>query len=223
EIVEEAFDATRTGIGLPGPLSATTGPEVALATGDSVLPRIRFAFAPSVSGSVTGYAWQYRRQGRTWQSGGRIDAEVDDGAGNLFGHVAPVAAGALYDIRVKADSTRGYSGWRTLTGVLALGPEYTLDAPTEGTATGGTGAITVTFRLPNDRDVRGAEIFGADEGDSSAAVKLGETLYAGANTTVSLTEEGLGAATTRHYFARTIGPFGSVSPFSAGAAATTDP
>ncbi|WP_157982358.1 phage tail protein, partial [Oceanicella sp. SM1341] len=26
EIVEEAFDATRTGIGLPGPLSATTGP-----------------------------------------------------------------------------------------------------------------------------------------------------------------------------------------------------
>ena len=59
-------------LGLPGAILAQTGAAYDLVTGGGTVPRIRFAFDPSPSASVTEYWWQWRIHDEDWQDGGAI-------------------------------------------------------------------------------------------------------------------------------------------------------
>ena len=205
----------------PGAIAATTGAAVAFDTGGrDPIPRIRFAFDPVESAER--YEWQFRDDAPEWQAGGWLDGEIRDLSGKVFAHLVPVKVGIEYDIRVRSQDHRGLSGWRTITGVMALGPDSDLTPPHSGAATGGAGEITGSFVAPSSTQLLSVEIWAgpsSDPGDAS----LMQTTPAGAGVVVPFTEGGLGADVTRHYFARARGTFDHTSTFSAGVSATTDP
>ena len=129
--------------------------------------------------------------------------------------------GQTYDIRVRAIGSNGNSEYVEISGVTPV-VSITIDIPTNGSATGGADQIVVEFTTPNDGDFRSIEIFGSDTDDSGAASLLGSAIFASQNTTVSVTETGLGTSKTRFYFARSRGDFASASAFTASVTATTD-
>lgn len=221
DVLNEPFDEVRQGMQPPGAISITTGEAVNQDTGGGILPRIRFAADPSPSASVTGYEWEYRQVGTgIYQTGGQIGADVRDGSDKVFGFL--IANPALsFDIRLRAVGASGQSDWVEYTGAQSS-VTIALDLPTDGQATGGAGEIGVSFRMPNDADVRQMEIFASDTDDDGAAAILGDPIVASANTVVSVTETGLGASQTRYYFARSRGDFNTASAFTASVSATTD-
>lgn len=115
-VVELSYDGVRQGVAPPGVLSVVRDD---LDTGGTIVPRLRFAFDPSPTTAVDVYEWQFRADGGVWETGGQIAADVRNGDGDVFGHVA-IAEGVLYDIRVRAFALSGRSAWRTITGVGAL-------------------------------------------------------------------------------------------------------
>lgn len=218
DVYDEAYNATRAGTATPGAISVTTGDAVNLNSGGSIVPRIRFAFTPSTS-SVTGYEWQFRKDGGDWESGGLIGEDIVDGSGKVFAHLVG-AAGQLYDIRVRAIGSNGTSEWSEIEGVTPV-VDIVIDIPLDGQASGGVGEITASFRTPNDADFRAIEFFGSDTDDSGAASMIGSAIYTSQNTIVSITDGGLGASVTRYYFARSRGDYASASDFTASVSATT--
>jgi hypothetical protein len=222
EVLNEPFNDQRLGVQPPGAISVITGEAVNLNTGSQIIPQIRFAFDPSPSGSVTGYEWQHQPDFFTaFQVGGIIGSDVRDGSGDVFEYLL---TGADYTetIRVRSIGPSGQSDWVEIVGVQAT-VSIDLDLPTDGQATGGAGAIEVSFRTPNDPDFRQIEIFGADTDDENAAALVGTAISAAANTVVIVTDTGLGTSQTRYYFARSRGDFASASDFTASVSATTDP
>lgn len=200
----------------PTDLTATTGPGVAI--GDT--PRIRFSFEP-VAGNVVGYEWQWRETGGEYAEGGSISASVADSLDRPFGYLTPVVPGTEYQIQVRTLYLGALSDFTSVT-ITAQGPAYDLDPPSDGQAIGGAGQIEVSFLTPNNVAFEEIEFWGSDTDDSGAAVLL-TTIASAANTVRTIAETGLGASETRFYFARSRGPFGSVSAFSASVSATTDP
>lgn len=217
-VVDEPYSGDRDGVAAPGAIGVTTGATVNLNTGGSIIPRIRFAFAPSASAGVQHYEWQSRPDGGDYSGGGQIDGEVRDGIGEVF-ECLTGAVGTDYDIRVRTVASAGISPWVEITGVTPV-VSITLDVPINGAATGGAGQIEVEWLAPNDSDLRSVEIWGSDTNDSGAATLL-MAIATAPNTLVSLTETGLGSAVTRYYFARSRGDFGNASPFTASVSATT--
>jgi len=221
DVEQSTFDPTRELLAPGGAISIITGPTAALDTGGVILPRIRFAFDPSPNTGVITYEWDYAVGAGSYQAGGFIDAEIRDGSGDVFGFVQPVTVGESYSIRVRALSSTRTSIYVTITGVIALGPDVTIAAPTPLTATPSAGQIIVTFRSPNNPDFQAVEIYGSNTNNSALAVLLSGPTYGAPNAVFSHTETGLGAAVTRYYFAKSRGPFGYLSPFSAVISATT--
>lgn len=219
DVFNATYESARNGTAVPGALSVTTGDAVNLGTGSSIIPRIRFAFAPSAS-TVTAYEWQYRETAGDYESGGLIGEDVRDGSSQVFGYLIGTA-GQAYDIRARAIGSNGQSDWVEITGVTPV-VDIVIDIPIEGAAVGGAGEITVSFRTPNDPDFRAIEFYGADTDDSGAASLIGTAIYTSQNTIVSITEGSLGASVTRYYFARSRGDYASASVFTASVSATTD-
>jgi len=218
-VYNETYISARNGTADPGAISVTTGDAVNLGSGGSTIPRIRFAFDPSTS-SVISYEWQLRETGGDYESGGLIGEAVRDGSSKVFGFMTGTA-GQTYEIRVRAIGTNGNSGFVEITGVTPV-VSITIDIPTNGSATGGADEIVVEFKTPNDGDFRSIEIHGSDTDSSGAASLLGAAIFAAQNTTVTITETGLGTSKTRYYFARSRGDYASASVFTASVTATTD-
>lgn len=230
EVVEEDFDASIQPVAPPGAVTATSGADTVLISGDSSIARVRFDFDPSTSASVTAYKWQYRRANsgggpttwQVWTSGGMIDADIVDGDGDVFGWLVPVQLGHNYQVRVRALSAFGRaSEWATSNSVTASAGSYLAPAPTGVSAVGGAGEIAVTFRAPNDSDYRAMDIWVSAIDDAGSAGHLAGPIYGAANSTVTEIEDGLGSGVTRYYFARSIDRNGNISPFSASVSATT--
>ena len=200
----------------PDDLQATTGPGEA--AGD--VPRIRFSFEP-VIGNVVGYEWQWRETGDDYAEGGQINDSVRDGSDRVFGFLVPVVPGTEYQIRARTLYFGAISDWTDVS-ITAQGPDFDLDPPSDGQAIGGTGQIEVSFLTPNNTAFEAIEFWGSDTDDSGAATLLA-TIASAANTVRTLVEIDLGDDVTRYYFARSVGPFGAVSDFSASVSATTDP
>lgn len=133
------LDASIPNLEPGGAITAITGATVAIVTGYGAAARIKFSFAPSASASVTQYEWQVRKDGGAWTPGGLIDADVDDGAGHVFGFTATLTTGSVYDIRVRAQSTIMTSGWEYALGTVAsTGTErWLMDAATPSFAIDG--------------------------------------------------------------------------------------
>ncbi|MGJ8561679.1 MAG: phage tail protein [Litorimonas sp.] len=221
DIFDEFYDDTRTGILPPGEISITTGEAVNQDVGGTIIPRILFAVAPSLSTGVSSYEWEYRQDGGDYTTGGYIDGEVRDGSDNVFGYLTGVS-GQLYDLRVRALAAGAHSDWVDISGITPV-VALDLDLPIDGAAIGGAGEITVTFTTPNDADFKAIEFYGADTDNGAAASLLGSAIYTSPNTLVSVTEIDLAASTTRFYFARSRGDYASASALTASVTATTDP
>lgn len=200
----------------PDDLAATTGPGVASGT----TPRIRFSFEP-VEGNVIGYEWQWRAAGDEYAEGGSISDSVRDVGGRVFGFLVPVVPGTEYQIQVRTIYLGAVSDFTDVE-ITAQGPDFALDPPGDGQAIGSAGEIEVSFLTPNNTAFEAIEFWGSDTDDAGAAVLL-ETVASAANTVRTIVETDLGDAETRFYFARSRGPFGSVSAFSPSVSATTDP
>ena len=140
-VVDEPYNATRTGVQMPGPITVTTGPGVDLNTGGTVIPRIRFAFLPSLTTDTLAYTWEYREAGGDWTAGGSIDGKVRDTFGFVFGFLL-VSVGVLYDIRVRTVATIGQSDAREITGVSSA------FAVSGGSATRGLGSVRFQGTAP---------------------------------------------------------------------------
>lgn len=220
DVYDEVYDGARTRAVAPGAISVVTGDTVNLTSGSTVIPRIRFAFDPSPSASVTGYEWEYSPLGVVYTTGGVIGADVLDGSDQVFAFFTGGLPGYPYDLRVRAVGTGGQSDWSEILYVNFV-VNVSLDIPISGSATGAAGEITVSFRTPNDTDFRAIEFYGSDTDDIGAATIVGSQIFTAQNTTVQITETGLGTSVTRYYFARSRGEFGSASDFTASVTATT--
>lgn len=97
-----SFDGTVPVMGEPGAVTTTTGAAVAIWTGTTYAPAIRFAFYPSASASAVLYEWQYRVGTGPWTPGGTIDADIRDGGGQVFGFLTGVSLGLSYTLRARA-------------------------------------------------------------------------------------------------------------------------
>ncbi|WP_422073855.1 hypothetical protein [Tranquillimonas rosea] len=223
EIITEPYDGDRGEVQLPGPITVSAAN---LDTGDTVLPRLRFAFDPSLSSGVDAYEWQIREAvpGQTaeagWSERRIINGDVRDGSGQVFGVTDALSSSTTYDIRVRTVAAAGKSLYRTVEGVSTDGLAVILTAPTLFSITPGSDQIAMVFETPNESEIRSVEIWGADSDSEAAATELVEK-FTGANAQVPFTETGLTSGQTRYYFARTTGPYGSTSPFSDSASATT--
>ncbi len=119
DVLVEAFDADRSGIEMPGAITASTGSIVDEDRGSYVTHRILFAFPPSTSVSVTGYEWEYRKDDDLWQSGGWVDREAlnSDAPAKNFGYLSGISPTSFYDVRVRAVSPAGKSDWQVINNV----------------------------------------------------------------------------------------------------------
>lgn len=222
DIILQPYNGERKGVQLPGAINVSTGDGANLDTGGTILPRVRFAFDPSLSSSADSYRWQFRVDGGDWQSGGSIDAEIRDGNNQVFGYLEG-AAGTTYDIRVRTVSPLGKSGWVEYIGATPT-VSVTLNPPELVEITAGTGEISVTFQTANDPQTEGMEIWGADTDTADPindATLLG-TFSLEANRSADVTETGLSSGQTRYYFARARGPYNSASAFSPSASETAN-
>ena len=112
-----ALDVARQPPEPPGAVGTTTGAAVAVIAGSTALPAIRFAFDPSPSSSVVSYEWEFQKETSDpftfpWESGGVINADIRDGADQVFGTLSPAQIGLIYRIRVRAVGS-SVSGWVT--------------------------------------------------------------------------------------------------------------
>lgn len=119
DVEEYEFDGTLPVLQPGGGINAVTGATVALRTGYGIVSRVRFAFDPSSSASVTEYEWQYRVDAGSWTSGGTIDGEVRNDADKVFGFLSPASPGATYDVRVRAIAPGMVSAWVYSYGTVA--------------------------------------------------------------------------------------------------------
>lgn len=208
----ESIVATRKDIPAPAVIATGTGSSYAASSGPD-RTRIKFWFAPVSSGRVASYEWQFRESGGSWQAGGTIGWDVRDRSDMVFGFLRPVEQGVSYDIRVRSRDGNSASVWTVRLATVALGPEITLDRPSQVSAVAGDGRITLSARLPSSDDVIGLEIWGVRSSGSSFALVF--TLGGAPSSAVSVDHTGLSANDTWLYKARTRGPYNSVSEFSA--------
>lgn len=214
-----AFIYDEDGVLPPGAISITTGDTVNLNTGGTIIPRVRFAFTPSTSANISAYQWQFAEQGEPYTDTFTIDADADDGAGNVFGFLQGTA-GQAYDMRARAVSAAGFSDWVGFTGATPV-VNIALSVPTINSATGGLGKIDVDVTAPSSAGVKSIEILQSATDDSGAAVVFFEAA-ATANQNFQAPLTGLGSAETKYIFARVRGDFASASSFTASTSATSN-
>lgn len=221
DVVLDEFDGAIKGVQAPGAINCVSDASTTLTSGDTSIARVLFSFAASTSKTVLAYEWQFRAGADAWQSGGTIDKDVVNGAGNIFGFLAPAVVGQPYTIRVRALAPTGASAWVVSAAITASAGAYLSPAPIPVAATGGSGQITVTFRAPNDGDYRAMNIYVSTSNDSATATLRAGPIWGAPNASVAHEHTGLSAGQTRFYFARSRDRNGSLSPFSASVSATT--
>ncbi|MBK4216137.1 hypothetical protein JJJ17_09385 [Paracoccus caeni] len=221
DVTIEAFDPDVKGVKPPENVTLLSDASTVMTSGDTTIARIRFSFDPSPSSSTLGYGWEYRQGSDPWQAGGSVESDVVDGAGKVFGYLAPVELGKPYQIRVWTIAPSGTSEQVVAGPITASAGAFLAPAPTPISAIGGTGQIAVTFRSPNNSHYRAMEIYVADVDNAGAAVLLLGPIYGSANAAVTEVHTGLGPGATRYYFARSIDRNGNPSTFSASISATT--
>jgi hypothetical protein len=231
EILDQPFDSVPTPVDGVGTIDVTTGPGVDTVVGGISIPRVRFAFDP-LDNYPLNYVWQIKVTGGPYGAGGAIAEDVRDGSSKVFGFTGALSEGTEYMIRVRSaferyvgGSNNGtaqifYSDWVESAAITTVTPTFDLGLPIDGSATGGTGQIILQWTTPNSADFVSLEIYVSLTNDVNAAALL-TNIFSAANTARTFVHSGLGAAATRFYFARSRGPSGSVSAWTASVTATT--
>ncbi|MDO6799355.1 phage tail protein [Shimia thalassica] len=190
DIDDPVYDGTDDDMDPPGAITVTSGAGVDLDNGGALIPRFRFAFAPSVSAAVTGYEWQWRLDGEPWQAGGVIGAEIIDDDDDVIVYLPASSVSVGHDFRVRAVGRTDISDWIDLTGAF-------YDMSLSGVAAvAGLGFATFTGTAPANSVFTGVRIYRntIDDFDSATmvaglnALDTGESfiVHAGDETTVNL-------------------------------------
>lgn len=218
DLYEFVYD--EEGVRTGGAIAIETGQTINLDTGGTIVPRVRFDFDPSPSSNISFYELQVTETGEPYTATTQIDADARDGDGKVFGFFSG-AAGQSYDFRVRAVSAVGFSDWVEFSGATPV-VDIVLDVPIFNSVTGGAGQIDIDVSAPNDPDVRSIELVESDSNDPLLGTVFFESA-AGQNQTFQTALTGLGVGVTKFIFARVKGDFASVSAYSSGGSATTDP
>ncbi|MBW7057317.1 phage tail protein [Paracoccus bogoriensis] len=210
----------------PAAVTLTTGTAAASVSGDTVIPGVVVAWPGSTSASAASYLWewQFRPAGgtwSTWRSGGTLDLSAADGVGVFSAVIQWPRIGDEYRARVRTVGTWGQSAWRQSGIITAAGPEAAVAVPPAPVAARiSASRIDITATQADDSRARSLLIYG-NSVDSPLTATLLFQPSVGASATITRSETGLTAGTTRFYWTRARDQWGNLSGFSASASATT--
>lgn len=155
---------------------------------------------------ATSYELQYRKVGGNFRS---IITH------NTFYRLENIEAGGNYEIQVRAINRIGARSAFVSDSLLGVADLTAPSAPTNVTAQGSYGAITIRWTNPADTDLRQIQVWESDTNDSGAASLIaysgGSEFYRG----------NLNVDTTKYYFLKSEDYTGNTSAFSASATATS--
>lgn len=150
----------------PGIITVTTGYGIDLNTGGTVIPRLKFSFAPSTSVGAQNYEWEYRISGESWIAGGVIRDSIFDGPGDVSQFMM-ASIGVSYDIRVRAVIGSAASAWVQATGVTV---SFVI---TGGAAVADYAAVVFTGIAPASLNFAGFKTYRGATNVFSAASEIG--------------------------------------------------
>lgn len=222
DMLPGAFSGARTKVLPPPSLVLTTGSTAAITSGAVVAAGVLAAWAPSPSPSAIGYEWEWMLFPLGgWQSGGYLDRSAIDSNGVFSALISFAAPMSLYRVRVRTVGMYGRSDWSVSDPIIALGPDLNPNRPPMPVATAiNSSRIDISAQQANDSNAREL-LFYANDIDSPLTAAALDSRNAGASVTVTVSETGLTAGTTRYYFTRARDQWGNLSDFSASASATT--
>lgn len=155
---------------------------------------------------ATSFELQYRKVG------GNFRSIITN---NSYYRLENIEAGESYEVQVRAINRVGARSAFVSDSLLGVADLTAPSAPTNVTAEGSYGAITVRWTNPADTDLRQIQIWESDTNDSGAAALIaysgGSEFYRG----------NLNVDTTKFYFLKAEDYTGNTSAFSASATATS--
>ena len=159
DITEIVYNDDTTGVPMPGAISITTGAEVDLNTGGTVIQRIRFEFdAPSGfdADDIDEYEVQISTGSGPFAAATPVATATALPSGKLFGFIVAEPL-EVYAVRVRTVTPFGVSDWRTLGGISIA---FAIADPA---ATAGAGAATFTGTTPAPNGT-GVRVYRAEVG-----------------------------------------------------------
>jgi hypothetical protein len=155
---------------------------------------------------ATSFEIQYRKAGENFRS---------ILTSNSYYRLENIEAGGNYEIQVRAINRVGARSAWVSGSLLGVADLTAPSAPTNVTAQGSYGAITIRWTNPADTDLRQIQVWESDTNDSGAASLIaysgGSEFYRG----------NLNVDTTKFYFLKAEDYTGNTSAFSASATATS--
>jgi hypothetical protein len=155
---------------------------------------------------ATSFELQYRKAGENFRS---IITH------NSFYRLENIEAAGNYEIQVRAINRVGARSAFVADSLLGVADLTAPSAPTNVTAQGSYGAITVRWTNPADTDLRQIQVWESDTNDSGAASLIA---YAGGS---EFYRGNLNVDTTKYYFLKSEDYTGNTSAFSVSATATS--
>jgi hypothetical protein len=206
---------------LTAPTNLTLVPGQSFLTGETILPAIRVQVDAPTDSRAQVLEVEWRVGTGQWNAVAPLAYDRAEAASTISVFILPVAPGTIYEVRARWTAFGQASDWVS-DSVNADAPAITLGVPTEGSAVATTTTeIEISFRLPNEPDVRGINFYRNTVDSTTGATLIAGPIYAAPNAAVGFSDGTLAPATAYFFWARTVGPFGALSAFSAAVDATT--
>jgi hypothetical protein len=206
---------------LAAPVDLVLVPGESFATGEALLPAVRVTVDAPADSRAQMLDVEWRVGAGQWSALAPLEYDREAGASTASVFIVPATPGVTYEVRARWSGFGQVSEWVT-DDVEQEAPAFSLAAPIGGTAVSSVAAtMTVGFTLPNDPNVRAVLFYRALVNDTASATLVAGPIYTAPNVTITIGDTGLTSATEYFYWARSSGPFGALSAFSAPASATT--
>lgn len=208
-------------IAIAPPTGLVLDPLASFATGDTILPAIQVEVNAPTDARAQMLEAEWRVGSGAWVSVAPLEYDWTAGAALVSVFVVPVTPGVTYEVRARWSSFGQASAWVS-DSVTAGAPVVSLSIPTEGNAGGATStSLDISFRLPNQPEVRGIRIYRGTTDVAASSTLIAGPIFAAPNAVVSILDNTLSPGTAYYWFARTEGPFGSLSAYTAGVLGST--
>lgn len=181
-------------------------------------PALRWSCAPSPSGYVTAYAWEYQVAGGPWRVGGSVADDMLDAAGDVWDVLRAVELREAHRVRVRTVTIQGQrSSWVTSASIVVAPLASLAPPPVRVSAVGSAGTIAATFRAPNDRNYRAMEIYASATNSPVSAALIHGPVYGAPSADVSVTVGSLAAGARLYFWARSLDQYDAPSALSSPA------
>lgn len=218
------FDAP-TEEGTPPASSATTSPigSIAVPTGIT-LTAVQIAFGDGAGVAIQASWDAPAREGLIWiaryrptAGGDWVTMTVDEDTRSA--RSGPVSSGVQYEVQVRAVTIGLRSSDWSPSVTITPSTDATIAAPTDLTATGGTGSASISFRMPTSPSLAYARLYRNTSSSFSGAVQVGGDIVGALGEVKTVTDSGLTAG-TYFYWVRAFKSSGGSSALTGPASAT---